>query len=287
MRGTLHFVAAADVRWMLELLTPRIVAASEKRRLDLELDAKVFKRSAKIFTTALQGGRQLTRGAIHALLEKGRIAMSPQRSYHIFWKHAQEGLICFAAHEGKQPTFALLEEWIPAAKRWEREAALAELAKRYFTGHGPATLRDFVWWTGLRAADAKAAVGLVSGQLASETVEGKTFWMSRELPPLNKLPCESHLLPGFDEYMLGYTDRSAALEPRFAPRICPGSNGIFSPTVVIAGKFVGTWKRTVKKREALITPTGFASLTKAQVKTLDAPAERYGNYLGMRAKIAD
>jgi len=143
MRGTLHFVASADIHWMRALLTPRVIAGSAARQQNLELDAAVFARCEKHFLKALRGGKQLTREAMLALLEKAGITITDYRGYHILWRLSQEGLLCFGPHEGKQPTFVLLDEWCPATKPWEREKSLAELAKRYFTSHGPATMLDF------------------------------------------------------------------------------------------------------------------------------------------------
>lgn len=149
MRGTLHFVAADDVRWMLALLTPRVIAGSASRWKQLELDEATFARSRKTIVRALQGGKQLEREEMYQVLESARISTAGQRGIHILGRLAQEGAICFGARAGKQHTFVLLDEWVPNSKRMERDAALAELAQRYFTSHGPATLQDFVWWSGL------------------------------------------------------------------------------------------------------------------------------------------
>ncbi len=153
LRGTLHFVAALDIRWMLELLAPRVIASGRRRQQQLELDDKIIGRIRTVFVRALQGGKQLTRDEMYALLESARISSAGQRGYHILWRLAHEGIICCGARKGKQPTFTLLAEWVPNAKSLKRDEALAELTRRYFTGHGPATLQDFVWWSGLRVSD--------------------------------------------------------------------------------------------------------------------------------------
>ncbi len=174
MRGTLHFVETSDVRWMLELLTPRIVAGSARRMQQLELDEAIIARSKELFARALQGGKQLTRGDMFQLLEGAGISSAGQRGYHLLARAAQDGMICFGVPSGKQQTFALLEEWAPQAKRLGREEALAELARRYFTSQGPATLQDFMWWSGLTAADARfgvqAAGRLPGAALVQETI---------------------------------------------------------------------------------------------------------------------
>lgn len=279
MRGTLHFVAAKDVRWMLSLLTPRIIAGSASRQRELELDVKVFSRCENLFVKALQGGRQLSRESIYALLEAKGIWTADQRGYHILWRLAQEGLICFGDREGKQQTFALLDEWVPAMKNLEREEALAELTRRYFMSHGPATLRDFVWWSGLKLTDARAGLESVASELVQEKVGEVVYWMSAEKSVLGRGSSAVYLLPGFDEYLLGYTNRSAALDPLHAGKVCPGGNGMFSPTIVIGGRVVGTWKRVIKKGAVVVEPKPFELFGEKEKRAIAKVAERYGRFL--------
>jgi len=286
MRGTLHFVAAADVRWMLELLTPRIVQGRAARHVELGLDPAVLARCEKLLVKALEGGRQRTRGELMTLLERAGISTAQQRGYAILWHLAHAGVLCFSCHQGKQPAFALLEEWVPKAKRLTCDEALAELALRYFTGHGPATLHDFVWWSGLKVADAKAGLALVSEQLAEEHVEGVAYWMPRNTPDLRDASPTAYLLPGFDEYLLGYTDRAAALDPRHAQKVAPGGNGVFKPTLVMDGRVAGLWRRAIKKNAVLITPAPFARFKKNETLALAEPVTRYGQFHGRSAALA-
>lgn len=280
MRGTLHFVAAADVHWMRALLTPRIIAGSLRRQTELELTPAVYARCEKIFIKALRGGRQVTREALAALLEKEGISATGPRSYYIFWRLAQEGLLCFGAHEGKQATFTLLDEWAPKSRDMNRDESLAELASRYFTSHGPATLHDFVWWSGLKISDARTAIDLAATALERETFDDQTYWMSRKVPAWPAKMESTFLLPGFDEYLLGYTDRSVVLDPKHAQKICPGSNGVFNPTVIINGRVVGTWKRTVKKENVLMAHSPFKSFSRADKAAIAVVAKRFGQFLG-------
>lgn len=281
MRGTLHFVAAADIRWILGLLTPRIVAGSARRFQQLDLDDAVFARSKKLFVKALQGNKQLTRGALYKLLEAAGISTASQRGLHILWRLAQDGIICFGAREGKQQTFALLDEWVPMAKTLKRDEALAELARRYFTSHGPATVQDFVWWTGLTTADAKTGLEMVKPKLAHEIVDDQTYWLPRNMPVVKDASPTSYLLPGFDEYMVGYKDRSAVIAPAHSERVNPGSKGMLSPTIVLDGRIVGTWKRTFKKDAVIITTSRFTAPRKSETRAFSASANRYGTFLGM------
>jgi hypothetical protein len=286
MRGTLHFVPAADVRWMLDLLTPRVLAGSTAQWAQLELDDALFERCRTILRKALQGEKILTRDELLRTLDDAGIPTGSQRGYHILCRTAQEGLICFAAPQRKQPTFALLDEWIPPSRRVsypDRNEALAELARRYFTSHGPATLPDFAWWSGLRAGDAKAGLEGAKAFLEQAAVEGKTYWMPPGLQDLlsdlRSRPPTLFLLPGFDEYLLGYKDRSAALDPRHARTIVPGNNGVFMPTMVSNGAVVGTWKRTATRSRATVTAYPFAPLRDDQEQAFAAATQRYRQFL--------
>lgn len=286
MRGTLHFVAAADIRWLLELLTPRIVAGSARRlRREFGLDEAVFTRSKKLVERALQGGKQLSRNAMYEVLEAGGISTAQQRGLHILWRLAQDGLLCFGARVGKQQTFALLAEWAPTAKALPRDEALAELARRYFTSHGPATLQDFAWWSGLSAADAKAGLEMVKSQFVQEVIDGQTYWLSSSGPAVKEIAPAAYLLPAYDEYTVAYKDRSAVLNPAYAEQANYG-HGIFNPTIVVDGQVVGTWKRAIEKDSVVITPSYFTKLTKAQTRAVADAAEHYGKFLGAAVVLA-
>ena len=278
MRGTLHFVAAADVRWMLDLLTPRIIAGSAGRQKQLELDDRIFARSKELFVSALQGGKQLPRDAMYGLLEAAHISTTGGRGLHILTRLAHEGVICFGAREGKQQTFALLDEWAPKAKKKARDEALAELARRYFTSHGPATLQDFVWWSGLRTADARAGLEMAKPHLVQEASDDQTYWFASSMPSVKDASPTAYLLPPFDEYTVAYKDRRAILNPMYAKRVNTG-NGIFFPTIVVDGQIVGTWKRTLKKSAVVITPSPFTRLNEAETRAFATATGRYGKFL--------
>ena len=285
MRGTLHFVAAADVRWMLELLAPPALAQSAGRFRQLGLDETILARSRTIVVKALQGGHQLSRNALYQKLEAAHISTAGQRGIHILWRLAQDGLICFGARQGKQHTFALLPEWAPQAKTLARDQALAELARRYFTSHGPATLRDFVWWSGLATSDARAGLELARPHLAQDTIDDQAYWRPRSIHAARRAPPTAHLLPAFDEYLVGYQDRSAVLDPRHAKRINAGG-GMLAPTIVIDGQVVGAWKRTLKKGAVVITPIWFAEPKRSQKRAFTTAALQYGTFLKLPVLLA-
>ncbi len=285
LRGTLHFVAAEDVRWILGLLTPRVIAGSAGRRQQLGLDDAIFARSKELFVSALQGGKQLPRDAMYGLLEAAHISTAGGRGLHILWRLAHDGILCFGARKGKQQTFALLDEWAPAAKTMERDGALAELARRYVTSHGPATLQDFVWWSGLTTADARAGLEMAKPHLVQEVIEGQTYWLPSSMPTAKNASSTAYLLPAFDEYTVAYKDRSAVLDPLYAKQ-ANSVNGILSPTIVINGQVVGTWKRTLKKGSVVITPSPFTKLKKAEKHALTTAAHQYGAFLELPVMLA-
>ena len=285
MRGTLHFVAASDAQWMLDLLAARVIAATGPRERQLELDEAVFARSRRLVVKSLEGGRQLTRTALYAVLDAARISTAGGRGLHIVLRLALEGLICFGAREGKQQTFALLDEWAPRAKRMTRDESLAELARRYFTSHGPATWRDFAWWSGLRTADAREAIHLASAHLVKDTVDGEEVRRGTSMPRAKQQALSAgYLLPPFDEYTVAYKDRTAALDPIHAKYAQFG--GMLSATIVVNGQVSGTWKRASGTGGVTITPAFFGKPMAAHGRIALAASQRYGRFLELPITVA-
>jgi hypothetical protein len=287
MRGTLHFVAAENARWLLELLAPRRLAADRARLRQLELDEGVIERSGRLFYDALRGGRRLPRSGMMRLLAEAGINPAGQRGYHILWHVAQQGIICLGPMRDKEQTFVLRDEWVPNARRLSREAALAELAAVYFTSHGPATVADFAQWTGLTLTDARAGHEAVRSRLVAEQLDGREYWRGDGAAGQGAEGAAGvYLLPGFDEYLLGYKDRGDVLAAEHAQKVVPGGNGVFFPILVVGGQVVGTWKRAVKKGGVAITVRPFARL-EVSCECLEAAAERYSAFLGMPLASAE
>jgi hypothetical protein len=287
-RGTLHTVAAEDLRWMLALVAPRLVSGSKHRRENLGLEDSIFPLTAKVFAAALAGGKTLSRDALLAALEDAGIPTANGHGYHLIWRAALDGVICQATPNGTEQDFALLDDWVAPGLRYQGEAAYAELALRYFSGHGPATIQDFIGWAGITARDAKAGLAAVASALERVVVEGKEHWMKPIASPQAGRQAEGvFLLPGFDEFMLGYKDRDATLDPVFAERICPGNNGVFLPTVVSKGRVVGTWKRTLKKETVTVTPKSFTDFDASERDGIASAAERYARFLGLASRLED
>ncbi len=285
MRGTLHFVVAEDVRWLLKFVAARQIARNALRYQQLELDDATLARIRKLVAGALQGGRLLTRQEMYQVLERGKISTANQRGLHILARLAHEGLVCLGPRQGKQHTVVLLEEWVPPARPLERDEALCELARRYLASHGPATLQDFTWWSSLPAAEARAGLEMVRAEFTEEVLDGRTYWFSPTLSPSLSLSSPiAYLLPAFDEYTVAYKDRSAVLDPAYAGQVVY-TTGILNPTMVVDGRVVGTWKRTLKDAGTIIS-NPFAPLTAVQGAALAAAARRYGEFVGVPVALS-
>ena len=286
MRGTIHLVAPADARWLVDLTAERLIASARLAHRNLGLDAAVFAASRKVFARALGGGQALERHALYALLEDAGISTAGQRGYHLLVHAGLQGQICFGPLSGRQPTFTLLEAWAPQAKTLPREEAAANLACRYFSSRGPATLTDFIWWSSLAPAEARAAHAAVRSEFVEELIDGQSYWLSPDAGPSASKATDLHLLPGFDEYLLGYKNRDPVLDPRLAPEIAPYKNGIFQPIIVVESRIVGTWKRTLGKQRVEITARPFTDLGKAAREAFGAAAAHYGGFLGFPVDLA-
>jgi Winged helix DNA-binding domain len=246
MRGTLHLTAAEDLPWMLALLGPRVLAGAAGRRATVGLTDADVARGRELALAALTGGRRLGRAELIATLAAGGVPTEGQRGYHLLWWLAQSGVTCLGPTSDGDQQFVLLDEWVPAPRRLEREEALGELVLRFFTSHGPATVKDLVRWAGVLVRDVKVGLAIAAPQLERLVVAGTEHWMDPATPDrLAAARAEAegvHLLPGFDELVLGYADRSCTVPAEFADRIVPGSNGMFRATVVQAGTVVGVWR---------------------------------------------
>ncbi len=261
MRGTLHFIAAKDARWMLELLTPRIIANYAWRHEQLGITQDMLVRAGKVITKALRGGKRLTRPQIYELFEREKIPAKESKGLHILGRLAHDRLIIFGPREGKQATFVLFDEWIPKGESPSREEALREIAKRYFQSHGPATVYDFAWWTGLTMKDARKGYEMMKVS-ATERERGSTEASGPNV----------YLLPPFDEYIVAYKDRSAIMEEHHGKLINPGANGMLAPTIIIDGRVVGTWNRKMEMKF-------FRKIDAQEKKAIDAAIERYRRFM--------
>ncbi|MDY7083697.1 MAG: winged helix DNA-binding domain-containing protein [Actinomycetota bacterium] len=277
MRGTVHFVPAADAHWMLDLMGVRALAGAAKRRETLGLDEATADLAVEVLGAALKGGGRLTRAECMTALADGGVEIAGQRGYHLLWYASQRGVTAIAPHVGNEQTFVLLDEWVPAPRRPSREEALATVALRYFRSHGPATRKDFAGWTGLTMTDCRAGITAAGDQLTTVDVDGVEMIMAAGAPDLGA--GEWLALPGFDEYMLGYKDRSLFTDNVDA--IVPGGNGVFRSTLVRSGRVRATWTRTLTRKGVTVTVEPFADLTARDRDAAAEALEPYAAYLGL------
>jgi hypothetical protein len=272
MRPTWHFVAPEDIRWLLMLTGPRVQAVNAYYYRKFELDGGMLQKSEALIVKALQGGKQLRRTEIGEILKAAGITASGLQLGYILMNAELNAVICSGALNGKQHTYALLDERVPKITSFSREQALAELTRRYFTNHGPAQLPDFVWWSGLTVADAKA--GIAAAGLERFEQYGKTYWSGKEAAPKN-LAASVHLLPNYDEYLIAYKDRSAYAT---SFTITPPAAVFDRHILIVNGKVAGAWRESVKGKTATITVKSLVALGKAEKAELAAAVERYGRF---------
>jgi len=287
MRGTVHLVPPADARWMLELMGARVLAGAAKRRETIGLSEAAAERGVEILATVLKGGR-LTRAECLAALAEAGVELGPQMGYHLLWYASQKGVTCIAPHIGKEQTFVLLEEWAPQPHQPDREEALGIMALRYFRSHGPATRADFARWTGLTMGDTRAGIAAAGDRLTTVRVDGAEMVLDPAL--LDTAPAEVAgdwaALPGFDEYMLGYKDRTLMMADEHLAAVVPGGNGVFRSTLVRGGRVVGTWTRTLGKKAVTIAVQPLVALGPADRARAEETLQPYAAFVGLPARIS-
>jgi hypothetical protein len=285
LRPTWHFVLPADIRWMLELTAPRVNAASAYHERKVELDAATFARSNTALAKALEGGNYLTRDELGRVLEGCGIAATGVRLGHLMMRAELDGVLTSGPRRAKQFTYALLDERVSAYPSLSRDAALAELTRRYYRSHGPATLADFAWWSGLTLSDVRAGVAMLGRELSEETVDGEHYWFAprRDAPTSESL--RVHLLPNFDEYLVAYKDHRVAIDAGLEKKLGRRSNVLGGHIIVVEGRVVGGWRRHVRKDHVSIETKLIGSLDRATKQALAAAGERYGEFLGLPAEV--
>lgn len=286
LRPTWHFVTPSDIRWLLALTAPRVHGANGPIYRRTGLDEALLQRTTTILVQALQGGHYLTRNELRAAVIDAGIAVDDglRMAYMVMYAEL-EGVVCSGPRRGKQFTYALLDERAPAATTLGRHEALAELAGRFFISRGPATVHDFSRWSGLTVKDARRGVEAVGATLRREDVDGRTLWS-----PLGERPRESaapraHLLSVYDETISGYKDRSDVISEPDAGRLQALGNAL-QAVVVLDGRIVGTWRREVRKDGVAIEVKLSARWSEADALAIEAAAQRYGEFLGLRCTVS-
>ena len=282
LRPTWHFVAPEDIRWMLELTGPRVKATIASYARHVSLDDAAFKRSRNVLATALRDGRHLTRGELRQVFQRAGIPADGLRAVLMLMRAELDGLICSGPRAGKAFTYALLEERVPKSQTLTRDEALMELARRYFTSRGPATLKDFVWWSGLTTADARSGIEMAGSDLSRHVIDGSVCWLPTSMPAALRPAGTAHLLPMYDEYLVAYKNRAAAVDPRCG---WLGPNAILDSTVAVDGRVVAIWKRAQSGNQIVVNVTPLAPINTSARQAVAGAVRRYGAFLGEELRL--
>jgi hypothetical protein len=285
LRPTWHFTSSDDVYWILKLSASHIKASLKFRDKQLGLTETIFRKCHSVFETVLRDKNHLTREELFAELVKARLRVKNDQASHIFVRAEVEGIICSGRQKAGKPTYALLGERVPEDKRkFIKEEALRELGLKYFRSRGPATIQDFIWWSGLTAGEAKIALENNRPNLVSEVFENQTYWYSETTIGPGTGMNDGFLLPAYDEFLISYRDRSASL-PDIDQKVTISRNGIFYPLIVINGNVIGTWKRTSKKDSIIITATLFKKNAGIRGKSFEKALLRFSNFINKNVEL--
>jgi hypothetical protein len=283
MRPTWHFVAPKDIQWLLELTGPRVNALCAGYYRKQEIDDRVAAKSQAALFEALEGGRHLTRQELKAALQRSGIVRpkdGPLRTAFLVMRAELDGLVCSGPISGKHFTYGLLEERVPRVRPLTREGSLAELVTRYFSSHGPAMIRDFVWWSGLTTADARIGLEIAESRLARETTGGRIYWGPVRPLPARRAPHQAHLLPAYDEALLSYRDNRETYAAHMKQLM--RDNG---QTIVTDGRATGTWRRSIARARIAIEARPLTRWTRREKQAIAEAADRYGTFLGLEATV--
>jgi hypothetical protein len=283
LRPTWHFVAADDLRWIVELTAPRVHSLSAYYYRKLEVDEKLAARSRKVFERALRDG-PLTRPELAERLAAARIVADDLRLGYILMRAELDLVICGGPPRGKQRTYALVDMRVPPAPARDRDNALAELASRYFQSHGPATLKDFCWWSSLSVTEARRAVQAARA-LDRIEVEERAYWTGAA--PATAKPARTagaHLLQGYDELVIAYSESKDVFGGAPIPGTARWTTTPFLHAVTMDGRVVGTWRAVAKTRAVTVEMQLLRRPTDREGRALNAAVARYGAFL---VKAAD
>jgi hypothetical protein len=284
LRPTWHIVSSDDIYWMQKLTAPQIKSSLKYRDKQLGLTDAIFRKCNRIIEKTLRDRNHKTREELIQELINAKIKVDNNRASHIFLRAEIDGVICSGKQKGGKPTYAILEEWVPIKTRTYRDEDLKELALRYFTSRGPATIQDFSWWSGLSLSDSRLALELNKFNLICETIDKRTYWFvdSSNVPePINK---ETYLLPAFDEFLISYRDRTPSLLSIDEKKTI-SNNGIFYPAIMKGGQIIGTWKRNFKNNQILITLKLFKTDKTDLSNTFTKSTSRYSKFYNKETEI--
>jgi Winged helix DNA-binding domain len=283
LRPTWHLVSAENIRWLLNLTAPRVKARLISRQKSLDLTETLLKKCSRLIQDSLNGENHMTRKELVAILAKAKIPIDNQRASHILVNSELDGIICSGKIKGGKQTYALLDERVPKTKYLTKEDALKKIASIYFSSRGPATLHDFIWWSGLSVTDAKNALEIAKPDLISEKIDSEFYWLSNLIKVPKKENISVHLLSAFDEYLISYKDRTASV-PFLYQKKTFSDNGIFWPIIVINGQARGLWKRTIRKDKVIIETKLFEPISSTIKNQIIKQSELFGLYLDKKTE---
>ena len=286
LRPTWHFVTPADIHWLLALSAPRVHAVNAYYYRQAGLDAKVFKKSCALLHRILEGGNVLTRAEIATHFKRAKIPSDGLKLAYVIIQAELDGVICSGPRRGSQFTYALLDERVKAPRKTKtREEALAELVKRYFASHGPATAKDFSWWSGFTIGDTNKTLAALKPVLESTKIGDLEYWSAEPMAPTRK-KVPAFLLPNYDEYLIAYKDRGAFVAQGGSANLAARANSALSNHLVVDGKLAGNWSRTLEPTVVRIQVAPYKKLTTVQQRPVVNAADCYGEFLGLKPALS-
>lgn len=276
LRPTWHFVSAKDIRWLLKLTAPRVHQANAYMYRQLELDHKVFNRCNDILVATLQDGNQLTRDDINETFKKHKIIAKGHRLSYIMMNAELEGIICSGARQGNQFTYALLDKKVKHKKSFDKNDAIAKLTTLYFNSRSPATVRDFSTWSGLTVTDCKNGIAMIKPVLKKEVIGQQEYFFNPEMTQSDSQFEKIHLLPIYDEFIMGYKDRNAIMTLKNT------ASFRYDCMIVFGGQVIGTWKRTFSKNAIDMVFDFFKPLNKLQSRAFDEAVNRFSQFMNLK-----
>ena len=284
LRPTWHIVAATNLMWMLELTSPNILRITRGYHKTVDLNPKILKASASALEKALIGGTDLSRDEIARVLQKAKINTDENRLAHLLMDAELNGMICSGPVDGNGQRYRLIPEALKKGPKFDRDEAIQRLAACYFKSHGPATIQDFHWWSALSLKDCRNGLDLIRGKLSSYDDDGIIYYFDEAACSFGDTKKQHHLLPAFDEFFIGYKDRSASIPVKDNLKLF-SINGIFWPSLITNGCAAGTWKRKIKDGNVNLDIQLFTSPSNISRRNLKTQAERFGEFLGKKVQL--
>lgn len=282
MRPTWHLVAAEDIRWMLKLSAQRIKAANDSyaKGHSLDITEEVYTKSNNLLEKILCGNNSLTKQEIAEHYERSGLLADKYHMTRFLARAEVEGIVCSGEREGRKHTYMLLEERVAPVPEITKDEALARLAGSYFRSHAPATLQDFLWWSGLSITEARQAIYLIESELIAEQLKDQTWYIHNSCRTHGKSVDSLHLLPSYDEYLIAYKDRTDVLPKEFYSKAFT-NNGLFYPVLLHEGQVVGNWNKSIKKGESYLEHSLFHENNCMEENLLNKAKDNYKKFLNI------